>query len=81
MPISPLIVVIGVVFVLSIALLLVLAFEETFDAKTAAEFEHDVAYHTMLMELREMQKSAPKARRPVYSPEVLPLYEGSYLRT
>jgi hypothetical protein len=57
MPLSPFIAVIGIVFILSVALLLILALEEKFDEDTTSEFEDDIAYHTMLAELREMQSS------------------------
>ena len=79
MPLSPLIAVIGIVFILSVGLLLVLALEERFDEKTASEFEHDVAYHTMLMELRDMQSGRHQAlRRRARWSDVTPLYEGNH---
>jgi len=76
MPLSPLIVVIGVVFILSVALLLLLALEERFDERATSELEHDVAYQTMLEELREMQGSGTRFRpRPARLTGITSAYE------
>jgi hypothetical protein len=77
MPLSPLIVVIGVAFLVSVGLLLVLALEDKFDEKTASEFEQDVAYTTMLMELRNMSGRGVRGRRRSGPGDVTPLYESS----
>lgn len=77
MPLSPLIVVIGVAFLVSVGLLLVLALEDKFDEKTASEFEQDVAYTTMLMELRNMSGRGVRGRRRSVPGDVTPLYESS----
>ena len=76
MPLSPLIVVIGVAFLVSVGLLLVLALEDKFDEKTASEFEQDVAYTTMLMDLRNMSGRGVRGRRRNVPDDVTPLYEG-----
>jgi hypothetical protein len=77
MPLSPLIVIIGIAFLISVGLLLVLALEDKFDEKTASEFEQDVAYTTMLMELRDMSGRVTRGRRGTVSGNVRPLYESS----
>ena len=77
MPLSPLIVAIGVVFTLSVAVLLILAFEERFDEQKASDFDHDIAYQTMLEELREMQSSGTRFRpRPARLTGITPAYEN-----
>jgi hypothetical protein len=77
MPLSPLIVIIGIAFLISVGLLLVLALEDKFDEKTASEFEQDVAYTTMLMELRDMSGRGMRGRGRSRSGDVRPLYESS----
>jgi hypothetical protein len=77
MPLSPLIVIIGSVFLISLCILLVFALEDKFDEKTASEFEQDVAYGTMLLELRQISGRRTEIRplRLQYR-DVVPLYEG-----
>ena len=77
MPLSPLIVVIGIVFVLSVGLLLVFALEDKFDEKAASEFEQDIGYNTMLLELRRIsgRRMEDRPLRIQYR-DVVPLYEG-----
>ncbi len=77
MSFSPFIVVIGVTVLLALGLLLIVVLEEKLDRKTAYEFEQDVAYNAMLLELREMEPHAV-LQRPLQTQyaDITPLYQG-----
>ena len=79
MPFSPLVALIGVIFVISVCMLVMLAFEEKFDENEASKFEQDVAYQTMLQELRQMQgKPVLKRKQRIRAEEVTPLYKPGF---